>query len=459
MYRTHTCGELRKEDEGREVTLAGWADAIRIQGRIAFLLLRDRYGVTQCFIPKELVEESRLSEVRKESVLQVRGVVKARPEGQARRELATGEIEVKANGLTVLSPAAPLPLELDESVRSTEETRLQYRFLDLRAPRMQQNLILRHKIAKAMRDYLDREGFLEVETPFLAKSTPEGARDYLVPSRLHKGSFYALPQSPQLFKQLLMIAGYDKYAQIVRCFRDEDLRSDRQPEFTQLDIEMSFVEEEDVMRVIEGLVAHVLKEARGVTVKLPLPRLSYDELVKKHGSDRPDLRKEWGTEWALFWVVDFPMFEWSEEDQRWYAMHHPFTQPRPEHHDSVRKGELEVVRARAYDLVLNGSEIAGGSIRNHDLELQKAIFKALKMTPGEYEEKFGFLLKALSYGAPPHGGIAFGLDRVVAIIAGESSIRDVIAFPKNKDARDLMLDAPSPVSPDQLDELGVALKK
>jgi len=459
MYRTHTCGELRKEHAGQTATLAGWADAIRLQGKVGFVLLRDRYGITQCFIPPALVESCKLSEIRKESVLQITGEVKARPEKQVRKEMATGEIELAAASLKVLSAAEPLPMNLDDSVQSSEDTRAKYRFLDLRRPRMQRNMATRHQIAKAMRDYLDKQRFLEIETPFLAKSTPEGARDYLVPSRVHNGQFYALPQSPQLFKQLLMIAGYDRYAQVVKCFRDEDLRSDRQPEFTQLDLEMSFVEEEDVMTLTEGLIAHIMKEIKGIELKLPLPRITYAETMKQHGNDRPDMRKELNTEWAFCWVVDFPMFEYNEEDKRWYAMHHPFTQPKAEHLDLVKDGKLKGVHARAYDLVLNGSEIAGGSIRNHDPAVQRSIFDALGLTQDEYEEKFGFLLSALSFGAPPHGGIAFGLDRLAAMLCGEDSIRDVIAFPKNKEARDLMLDAPSAVSKVQLDEVGLSLKK
>ncbi len=459
MYRTHTCGDLRKEHAESVVTLAGWTDTIRVQGRIGFILLRDRYGLTQCFIPKELAETARLAELRKESVIQVTGTVTLRPENQVRPEMATGEIEVKATALTILNAAEPLPLELDESVQSGEETRAKYRFLDLRRPRMQRNLSTRHRIAKAMRDHLDAQRFLEIETPFLAKSTPEGARDYLVPSRIHNGSFYALPQSPQLFKQLLMIAGYDRYAQIVKCFRDEDLRADRQPEFTQLDLEMSFVDEEDVIGLVEGLVKHIMKAVKGIDLKLPLPRMTYAEAMRKYGNDRPDLRKEWNAEWAFLWVVDFPMFEHNEEEGRWQAMHHPFTQPKAEHLSFLKSGKLEKVHARAYDLVLNGSEIAGGSIRNHSVELQRAIFDALSIPKEEYEEKFCFLLSALSYGAPPHGGIAFGLDRLAALLCKEESIRDVIAFPKNKEARDLMLDAPSAIDDRQLDDLGLKVKQ
>jgi len=455
-YRTHMCGELRKEHAGSEVTLAGWADSVRVQGKIGFVLLRDRYGVTQCFIPKDVAAACRLAEIRKESVLQIKGRVNERPENQKRKEMATGEVEVKATEVVVLNPAEPLPLELDEKVASSDETRMKHRFLDFRTKRMQRNLALRHKVAKAFRDWFDEHGFLELETPFLAKSTPEGARDYLVPSRVQPGTFYALPQSPQLFKQLFMVGGFDRYAQIVKCFRDEDLRGDRQPEFTQVDIELSFVDEDNVLTIIEGLMAHLFKEVKGIGLTLPLPRLSYQECMKKYGTDKPDLRKEWKTDWALCWVTDFPMFEYSEQQGRWQAMHHPFTQPREL--DKLRAGKLGEVYSKGYDLVLNGSEIAGGSIRNHRLDVQQLIFKALGIDAAEQEEKFGFLLEALKYGAPPHGGIAFGFDRLVALFAGEKHIRDVIAYPKNKDARDLMLDAPSSVNNKQLDELGLRLK-
>ena len=455
MHRTHTCGELRKDHAGQEVTLSGWADSVRVQGKIGFVLLRDRYGTTQCFIPKQLVEEASLADIRKESVLKISGEVKVRPENQVRAEMATGEIELSASTLEVLSSAEPLPIELDDSVESSEETRLTHRFLDLRRKKMQENLILRHKVTKAIRDYLDKEGFLDLETPFLAKSTPEGARDYLVPSRTKPGSFFALPQSPQLFKQLFMMAGFDKYAQIVRCFRDEDLRADRQPEFTQLDIEMSFVDEEDVMKMTEGLVAHVFKEALGVEIDLPLPRMTYEKAMAEYGRDNPDLRSE-GQEWAFTWVTDFPMFEHSQEQDRWVAMHHPFTQPSDM--EKLKAGDLENVSSRGYDLVLNGTEVAGGSIRIHDIDMQKEVFKALGLSDEEAQEKFGFFLNALSYGAPPHGGLAFGIDRLVAIMAHEESIRDVIAFPKNKEARDLMLDAPSGVDQQQLDDLHIRRK-
>ena len=458
MLRTHTCGELRKKHAGKKVTLCGWVDTHRIQGKLSFIVLRDRYGKTQIFVNPELT--AKLGELKREGVIQVKGEVKKRPSNQVKEELDTGEIEINAVDVEVLSPAAPLPLELDESIASTEETRLKYRFLDLRKKRMQKNLALRHKVNKAIRDFMDKEGFLELETPILAKSTPEGARDYLVPSRVYKGKFYALPQSPQLFKQLFMVAGYDKYFQIVKCFRDEDLRADRQPEFTQLDVEMSFVTEDDVYDVNERLMKYVFKQVFGVDLKLPFERISYADAMEKYKTDKPDLRKDKKNknEWKFVWITDFPLLEWDEEEKRFYAMHHPFTSPKPEDIALMEK-EPAKVRARAYDLVLNGAEIAGGSIRIHDLELQKKMFKALGISDKEAELKFSFLLNAFKYGAPPHGGIAYGLDRLVMLMAGEETIREVIAFPKNKDAKDLMLDAPSDVHHMQMEELGLHIKQ
>jgi len=451
MLRTHTCGELNKSHKGKKVTLAGWVDSVRVHGKLGFILLRDRYGKTQLFISKEFI--SMVSELRRESVIQVEGVVNERPANQINKNMKTGEIEVEVKKLEILNKAEPLPLELDESIKSTDETRLKYRFLDLRRQKMQDNLKIRHKVFKAIRDFLDKESFYEIETPFLAKSTPEGARDYLVPSRIYKGKFYALPQSPQLFKQLLIISGFDKYFQIVRCFRDEDLRADRQPEFTQLDIEMALVEEEDIYNLIERLMNYVWKKVLNINIKTPFPKITYKEAIKKYDTDKPHLEKK-GEKYNFVWITDFPMFEYSKEEKRHLAMHHPFTQPKAKDLNLIEKNP-EKVMARAYDLVLNGEEIAGGSIRNHDLKVQKKIFNALNIDDKEAEKKFGFLMKALSYGAPPHGGIAFGLDRMVAIITGEDSIREVIAFPKNKDARDLMLDAPSDVTKEQLNELGI----
>lgn len=454
MLRSHTCAELNKKDKGKKVKLAGWVDSVRLHGKLGFILLRDHYGITQLFIGKEFI--SKITDLRKEYVILIEGMVNLRPENQIKKEMKTGEIEVVVSKLEILNPSKPLPLESDESVESTEETRLKYRFLDLRKSRMQKNIILRHRVFKAIRDFFDKEGFYEIETPFLAKSTPEGARDYLVPSRIHKGKFYALPQSPQLFKQLLMISGFDKYFQIVKCFRDEDLRADRQPEFTQLDVEMSFVEEEDIYSVVERMMKYVWKTTLDINLKIPFPRLSHKQALKKYDTDKPHLNKK-GEKYNFVWITDFPLFEYSKEEKRYTAMHHPFTQPKPEDVKLIEKNPGKVM-SRSYDLVLNGEEIAGGSIRNHSLDMQKKVFRALKIEDKEAEEKFGFLMKALSYGAPPHGGIAFGLDRIVALMSHSNSIREVIAFPKNKDARDLMLDAPSEVSKEQLDELGIKKK-
>ncbi len=454
MLRTHSCGELSKREVGKQATLAGWADHIRLHGKIGFINLRDRYGITQVVLSKELVEK--VKDLKRESVLQVKGKVKARPSNLANKDMKTGEIELQAEHIEILNPAEPLPLELDEKIESTEETRLKYRYLDLRKPRVQQNLITRHRIIKSIRDYLDTQQFIEIETPILAKSTPEGARDYLVPSRIYPGKHFALPQSPQLFKQLLMVAGFDRYFQIARCFRDEDLRADRQPEFTQLDIEMSFIDEEDIFHIIEELIKHVLKEVKGISVKTPFPRMKYEDAMKKHKSDKPDLRKS-QDELAFVWITDFPMFEYSQEEKRLVAMHHPFTSPRESDIKLLDKDPKDV-KARAYDLVLNGIELGGGSIRIHNRDLQMKVFKALKLEEKEAKEQFSFLLDAMQYGNPPLGGIALGIDRMVAILTGNDSIREVIAFPKNKDARDLMMDAPSKVYEKQLKELGLKFK-
>lgn len=457
MMRTHTCGELRGKHAGKKVTLAGWVDTHRVKGKISFILLRDRYGITQVFVNPELTKKT--GELRRETVIQVKGTVKKRPKDQVKKELSTGGIEVDASGINILNPSEPLPMEPANRAGNSEETRLKYRFLDLRNSKMQKNLMIRHMVNKAIRDFLDREGFLELETPILGKSTPEGARDYLVPSRTQKGKFFALPQSPQLFKQLFMVSGFDKYFQIVKCFRDEDLRSDRQPEFTQLDVEMSFVEEDDIYGVIEQLMKYVWKQVLGVDIKIPFQRITYQESMKKYSTDKPDLRKDKKDpkEYRFVWVTDFPLLEWNKEDKRYYAMHHPFTSPKDEDVQLLDSGP-EKARAKAYDMVLNGVELGGGSIRIHKRELQEKMFKVLGISRKEAELKFDFLLKAFRYGAPPHGGIAFGLDRIVMLMAGEKSIRDVIAFPKTNDARDLMLDAPSDVHHMQTDELGIRIK-
>ncbi len=452
MLRTNTCEELSKKDVGKKVVLCGWVDSVRTHGKIGFINIRDRYGITQLFFCKEFIKQ--LESLRRESVIKVEGKVNERP--KPNKELKTGEVEVEVSKLEVLNEAEPLPLELNEEVESTEETRLKFRYLDLRKQRMQNNLVMRHKIFKAMRDFFDKENFLEIETPVLAKSTPEGARDYLVPSRIYLGKFFALPQSPQLFKQLLMVSGYDKYVQIVKCYRDEDLRADRQTEFTQLDIEMSFIDEEDIFSLIEKMLKYVWKTVLNKDLDVPFQRMPYDEAMKKYKSDKPDLRTK-KSEHKFVWITDFPLLEWNEEEKRYQAMHHPFT--------SVKENDIELLekmpekaKAKSYDLVLNGHEVAGGSIRIHKRDMQEKMFKALGISKEEAQKKFGFLLDAFKYGAPPHGGIAFGLDRLIAIICNEDSIRDVIAFPKNKGARDLMLDSPSSVSKEQLDELGLKLK-
>jgi len=444
MLRTHTCGELRKKDAGKKVKLCGWVDTIRAHGKIMFVDLRDRYGKTQIVLKGEF-------DLKQEYCIRVTGEVKQRKKGAENKELETGEIEVLADNVEIFNKSPVPPFEIgDEKVG--EDIRLQYRYLDLRSKKIQDNLILKHKVYKAIHDFMDKESFVNIDTPILAKSTPEGARDYLVPSRVHAGKFYALPQSPQLLKQLMMISGMDKYYQIARCFRDEDLRADRQPEFTQLDIEMSFIDVDDIINEMEKLVKHIFKETLGISLKTPFPRMTYDEAMKKYKRDNPDVRKK-GEKFAFIWVVDFPMFEYNEEDKKWYAKHHPFTCPDEKADYSKPKN----VKSKAYDLVLNGSEIAGGSIRIHNSEIQKKVFNILGIDDKEAKNKFGFLLSALSHGAPPHGGIAFGLDRLLQVMTGSESIRDVIAFPKNKAAQDMMLESPSEVKEEQLREAHIKL--
>lgn len=573
--RTHYCGELSLEHEGQEVHLAGWVNRRRDLGGLVFLDLRDRTGLVQVVVRPESPFFQEAERLRGEWVVRVKGRVQRREKPNPR--LKTGEVEVELLELQVLAEAKTPPFPVDAGWRGEEEKevgeelRLKYRYLDLRRRRMQENLLLRHRVIKAVWDFLDREGFVQVETPFLTKSTPEGARDFLVPYRQEPGLFYALPQSPQLFKQMLMVAGFDRYFQIARCFRDEDLRADRQPDFTQLDLEMSFVEVEDVLALNERLMAHVFREALGVELPLPFPRLPYREALDRFGSDKPDLRfglelKEVGPllresgfaafreaesvkalaaprvlsrkelealeetakrhgagglawarveegglsggvarflepvraplleatgarpgetlllvagpwrkaasalgqvrlalaellglrkeGWAFLWVVDFPLLEWDEEREGWTYMHHPFTRPHPEDLDLLEK-DPGSVRALAYDLVLNGVEVGGGSLRIHDPGLQARMFQVLGIGEEEQKEKFGFFLEALAYGAPPHGGIAWGLDRLLALMTGSPSIREVIAFPKNKEGKDPLTGAPSPVSEEQLRELGL----
>ncbi|MBZ0200405.1 MAG: aspartate--tRNA ligase [Ignavibacteriaceae bacterium] len=584
--RTHTCGELRETNIGESVILNGWVDTRRDLGGLIFIDLRDRYGITQVvFEPAFNADAHHMAkELRSEYVISVEGVVRKRPADTDNPDLPTGHVDIMANKLVILNEAKTPPFPIADKIETHEEIRLKYRYLDLRRPVIQKNLLLRHKMYMLTRKYFDANNFTEVETPVLMKSTPEGARDFLVPSRLHKGKFYALPQSPQQYKQLLMVSGVDRYFQIVKCFRDEDLRADRQPEFTQIDVEMSFVDQQDIFEMVEGLMKEMFKEIWNKELQLPLPRLSFNEAMEKYGSDKPDLRfdlemvtlndqfvntgfkvfkdqietngiitgllapgcgeytrnqldvltdfvkklgaggliwmrvKEDGleapiakflsdeeklgiinklgakpgdllfilsgsrlkalnimgalrlemarrlelikkdSEPKLLWVTDFPLFEWDEETRRFYAMHHPFTSPRVEDIQYMDT-DPKKVHARAYDLVLNGSEIAGGSIRIHNADLQAKMFKALGISDEEAEAKFGFLMKAFQYGAPPHGGIAFGFDRMAMIFAGESSIRDVIAFPKTASAVSLMDDCPSEVSEAQLTELYIRVRK
>lgn len=453
MLRTHTCGEVYKSNIGKGVVLCGFVDSVRTHGKITFINLRDRYGMVQLVLEGKLAKD--FCEVRRESVLRVSGKLKERlVKGKSIGGIPqlNQDVEVAAEKIEVLQYAPMLPFELNEE--ATEETRLKYRYLDLRKPKLQQDLLIRYKIIKAMREYLDEKKFIEIETPLLAKSTPEGARDFLVPSRLYNGKFFALPQSPQLFKQLLMVSGFDRYFQVARCLRDEDLRADRQYEFTQLDVEMSFVEVEDIINIIEGVIAYAWKEVLGISLELPFERVTYAEAMKKYRTDKPDLRKDKSDnkEFKFLWVLDFPLFEYSEEEKKIVSMHHPFTSPKDEDLNILEKQPLKV-KAKAYDLVLNGEEVGGGSIRIHNFELQNKIFKILGLKKEEQEKKFGFLLDALKF-APPHGGIALGLDRIIAIATGNKSIRDVIAFPKTKDGRDLMLHAPSDVPSKLLKELG-----
>jgi len=582
--RTDYCGNLRKEDKGREVTLMGWIQRRRDLGGLIFIEVRDRYGIVQVVFNPESNHEAheKAQSLRNEYVVGIRGEVVLRPEGTANPKLATGEIEVIAKEIKILNVSRTPPFLIEDEEKVEENTRLKYRYLDLRKPSLQSNLILRHRLAKEVRNYFDGLGFLEVETPMLTKSTPEGARDFLVPSRLSPGHFYALPQSPQLFKQILMVAGYDRYFQIVRCFRDEDLRSDRQPEFTQIDVEMSFVTVEDIQRTMEGLMAHLFDKVLGIKLKTPFPVLSYDEAMDRYGLDKPDIRfglelrdlskilsgstfkvfqealsgggiikainvkggatfsrkeiddltrfvydygakglisarvgkGEWQSaiqrsitdeerkaiervmeasegdlllfiagsskvvnqslanlrlhlgkrlglipeeEYRFVWILDFPLLEYDETEKRYVAVHHPFTAPQDEDIPKLKNCPAEV-KAKAYDLVLNGSEIGGGSIRNHIKEVQSLLFEKLGMDEKEAKDRFGFLLEALEYGTPPHGGIAFGFDRLAMILSHSESIRDVIAFPKTQKGTCLMTDAPSKVDGKQLDELWIRLK-
>ena len=581
MYRDKTCGELRIDDKGKKVKLAGWVQKNRKMGGMSFLDVRDRYGVTQVVFNSsenpELFQDA--NSLGREYVVEISGEVAERE--NKNKNIPTGDIEIIAEDLKVLNKSEVPPFTIEENSDGGDDLRMKYRYLDLRRPNVRKNLELRHKMAFEIRRYLDANGFLEIETPILVKSTPEGARDFVVPSRMNPGEFYALPQSPQLFKQLLMVSGFDRYFQIAKCFRDEDLRADRQPEFTQIDCEMSFVHQEDVINMFEGLVKHIFKYVKNIDFTEPFPRLTWKEAMERYGSDKPDIRfgmefvditdlakgkgfgvidgaeitvgitvpgaagysrkqideltefvkrpqigakgliwvkveadgsikssvgkfytedqlKEWADKmgakpgdlmlimtgeamktrkqlnelrlemgsrlglrdknvFAPLWVVDFPLFEWDEETQRYYAMHHPFTFPNPEDIPLLRT-DTGKVRATAYDIVVNGNELGGGSIRIHDPELQNEMFSLLGFTQEKAKEQFGFLMDAFKYGAPPHGGLALGFDRFVSILAGLDSIRDVIAFPKNNSGRDVMNESPSPLDPEQLEELQLQLK-
>ena len=448
------------EKVGESVTLSGWVHARRDMGKIIFIDLRDKTGLVQVvFADPKIVKIA--DNLRSEFVVKIKGLVKERGERNKNPKIETGNIEIEASKVEILNEAKTPPFEIDkDTISVNEEARLKYRYLDLRSARMHKNMILRDKIISFMRNYLHREEFIEIETPCLTKGTPEGAREFIVPSRLHPSSFYVLPQSPQQFKQLLMVGGVERYFQIAKCFRDEDQRGDRQPEFTQLDVEMSFVEQEDILALTEQMVMDLIKiimpEKKISTT--PFPRLTYKESMEKYEIDRPDLRKDKDdkNELAFCWVVDFPMFEKSETDGKMGAMHHPFTSPKAEDMDLLEKEPLKV-RANAYDLVLNGTEIAGGSIRIHKRDLQNKIFEILGLSEEEIKMKFGHILEAFEYGAPPHGGIAWGLDRAVMLFANEPNIREVMAFPKTGDARDPLMGAPSPLPDKSLKEANVRL--
>ena len=449
------------EHSGKQVKICGWVNSRRDHGKIIFIDLRDRSGLLQIvFIPKNKEVYKLAEELRPEWVIEVEGVVNKRPEGMINPKLVTGKTEVLAEKLEILNKSEALPFEITGGVEPNEEKRLEYRYLDLRRERMKENIVFRHRVVKLIRDYLDEKGFLEIETPILTKSTPEGARDFLVPSRLHHGQFYALPQAPQQLKQLLMISGFEKYFQIARCFRDEDLRGDRQPEFTQLDLEMSFPTQKEILNLIEELIIKIVKLSNKKLTFEPIKVLTYEEVMKKYKTDKPDLRKNKNDadEFCFLWIVDWPLFEWNKDEKRWDPMHHVFTAPQEKDLELLDKDPLKV-KSWQHDLVCNGHEIGGGSIRIHDPKIQKRIFELVGLTEKQIQEKFGHLLKAFKYGTPPHGGIALGIDRLIMILRKEQSIREVMAFPKTGDGRDLMMEAPSEVDTKQLKELGIKISK
>lgn len=446
--------------EGKNVVMFGWVAARRDHGKIIFIDLRDRWGVTQIVFSQKITTLA--AKLGPEDVIRIGGLVKKRPEGLANPKIVSGSVEVLADTLEILGKSKTPPFEINDTAKIDEELRMKYRYLDLRSPRMKSNLDMRSKVIKFIRDYLIERDFLEIETPDLTKATPEGARDYLVPARLHKGKFYALPQSPQQFKQLLMVAGIEKYFQIARCFRDEDPRGDRQPEFTQLDLEMSFIEQNDILELYEGLLVKMIKELfPGKKIsQVPFPRLKYDEVMAKYKTDKPDLRQDKNdqNELAFAWIVDWPMFGWIEKENRWDPHHHIFTMPCKEDLPLLDKDPSKV-RSWQHDLVLNGYEIAGGSIRITDPKIQEKVLELVGISKDVARERFGHMLEAFEYGVPPHGGIAPGLDRFLMILCHESSIREVIAFPKTGDGRDLMMGAPTEVDDKQLKELKIKIEK
>jgi len=447
---------------GEEVVLCGWVNARREHGKVTFFDLRDRSGMTQVVVVPPLSGEENIRQIRDQWVLKITGTVKKRPENMVNKDLATGEIEIETKSIEILNKAKALPFDVSQNTaKVNEEVRLKYRYLDLRNERMAKILTARSKMFRFIRDFMSDKGFTEIDTPYISKSTPEGARDYLVPSRVEKGKFYALPQSPQQYKQLLMIAGVDKYYQIARCFRDEDMRGDRQPEFTQLDVEMSFVEDdESVLKLMEemlvGLSGKIAPEKK--IQQKPFPRLTYAEAMAKYDTDKPDLRREKNdpNELAFAIIKDFPMFEWQKNEKRWDAVHHPFTKPKTESVEEL-KARPDKILAHQYDIVLNGYEIAGGSLRSHDPKILQAVFEIMGHSAEAVKEKFGHLMEAFAYGAPPHGGIAPGLDRTLMILMNEPNIREVIPFPKASDGHDFMMDAPSVVDNEQLKELGIKI--
>jgi aspartyl-tRNA synthetase len=451
---------------GQKITLCGWVNDRKDLGQLTFIYLRDRSGLVQVILaPQELDIESQklIKEIRPEFVLEIEGIVNQRPKNQINNNLPTGEVEVLAKKIIVLNKSKTPPFEINnEDKQANEELRLKYRYLDLRHERMKNNVILRHNVIKFIRDYLDQRGFLEIETPILTKGTPEGAREFIIPSRLYPGEFYVLPQAPQQFKQLLMVAGLEKYFQIARCFRDEDTRGDRQPEFTQFDLEMSFIEQEDILNLIEDLIIKLVEKnspQKNISTK-PFLRFTYQEAAEKYKTDKPDLRKDKNNpdELAFCWITDFPLFEYSESEKKNVSVHHPFTAPQEQDIDLIEKEPLKV-RANQYDLACNGYEVGGGSIRIHQRDLQEKIFKILNLEDQEIKRRFGHLLEAFEYGAPPHGGIALGLDRLLMILANEPNIREVIPFAKTADAKDLMIGAPSQLPEEQIKQAHIEIKK